>query len=172
MKNLVSFLIFICIAVYTAVLVYDKFISDDSAFFEKTYTYPDQITVRNDEGSAIQITLLGRSADYIEFERKDGSQFAYPIKSLNEKSILLVMKYPETDIKNMSSHLSNGSIKLDDAYTMQLTEEIHRIEAKIERLDVKAGATQSQTELRTLERKKESLYEEIAVLKSKIAERR
>ena len=171
MKNLVFFLIFIFITGYAVTVALQKITSSESILFEKTYSYPDKITVKNKEGSTLRITLLGRNDSYLEFEKKDGSQFVYPISSLDKQSRELVMKYPETGIKEVSSYLSNGSIELHDAYKIQLAEQISRLEAEITRLDIQASATQSQTELRTLERKMESLEKEIAVLKGKIAAR-
>ena len=169
MRNLILFLIFLGIAGYAAKILYEKF--EYSSLVEKTYAYPDEIKIENQNGSKIQVTLLGRNSNYLEFKQKDGQKFIYPIRSLSEKSQILVMKYPNNGIEDMTSYLSSGNIEMNDVYIIQLEDEIHKIEAEIERLESKANATRSQTELRTIGRKIDELREEIAELKEKIARR-
>lgn len=170
MQNLILFLIFLGLAGYAAKVSYDKFSYDGGNVFEKNYAYPDKITVENKEGFKIQIILLGRNSSYLEFKKKDGSKFVYAISSLNEESQALVMKYPESKISDMSSYLSSGNVELKDVYMTQTEEEIRRIEAEIKRLNDKANATQSTTELRTIERRIEALIREISELRSKMAD--
>ena len=171
MRNLILALIFLGIAGYAAKVAFEKFAYGEGNFFEKTYAYPDRITVENKDGSKIQITLLGRSSSYIKFEKKGGRKFVYPISALSKKSQAMVMKYPENGIGDVSSYLSSGEIELKDVYVTQLEEEIRRMEAELENLEARANATQSKTELRTIERKMEALTKEIAEVRYKIANR-
>ena len=171
MRNLILALIFLGIAGYAAKVAFEKFAYGEGNFFEKPYAYPDRITVENKDGSKIQITLLGRSSSYIKFEKKGGRKFVYPISALSKKSQAMVMKYPENGIGDVSSYLSSGEIELKDVYVTQLEEEIRRMEAELENLEARANATQSKTELRTIERKMEALTKEIAEVRYKIANR-
>ncbi len=171
MRNLILSLIFLGIAGYAAKILYEKFEYSDSGFLEKTYSYPDEIVIVNQNGSEIQITLLGRNSNYLEFTNKNGQKFVYPIRSLSEQSQALIIKYPNNGIENISAYLSSGSIEINDAYIIQLEDEIRKIKAEIRQLEDKANATRSQTELRTIERKIDELREEIAELESKIASR-
>jgi peptidoglycan hydrolase CwlO-like protein len=171
MRNLILFLIFLGVAGYSAKFLFSSFGYSNGSLQLKSYSYPDKIVIENKEGSEIQITLLGRSSMYLEFNQQDGRKFIYPIRSLSEKSQELVMKYPENGIKDASAQLSNGGIEMNDVYIIQMEAEISKIEAEIARLKMKASATGSKTEARTLEREIDELREEIADLKDKIARR-
>lgn len=171
MRNLILSFIFLGLAGYGAKIAYDRFVYNEGNFFEKTYTYPDTITVKNEEGSKIRITLLGRSRKYVKFEKKSGREFVYPISSLSEQSQAVIMKYPESGVGDVSFYLSSGDMELKDVYITQLEEEIRKIEDKKNRLKAKASGTQSRTELRTIEREIEALDEEIAELRDAIASR-
>jgi hypothetical protein len=171
MRNLVISLIFLGIAGYAAKILYEKFEHSNSGLMEKTYSYPDEIAIENQNGSEIQITLLGRNSNYLELANKDGKKFVYPIRSLSEQSQALIIKYPNNGIEDISAYLSSGSVEINDVYIIQLEDEIRKIKAEIKRLEDKANATRSQTELRTIERKIDELREEIAELENKIASR-
>ena len=169
MRNLILSLIFFGIAGYAAKVAYDEFVYGEGNFFEKTYSYPDKITVENKEGSKIQVTLLGRNSSYVKFQKEGIREFVYPISSLSEKSQVMVMKYPESGIGDVSSYLSSGEMELKDVYVIQLEEEVRKMEAELKNLEARANATQSKTELRTIERKMEALTKEIAEMRYKIA---
>ena len=171
MRNIILSLIFIGFAGYAAKILYDNFNYSENGFLEKTYAYPDKITVINKEGSKIQITLLGRNSRYLKFQKKESNTFVYPINSLSEKSQALVMKYPESGIDDVSSYLSSSDIELKDAYIIQLEEEIRKLNKEIESLEARANAATSKTERRTIERKIEALIKEVSELESKIAKR-
>ena len=171
MRNLILSLIFLGLAGYGVKIVYDRFSDSEANFFEKTYAYPDTITVQNKEGSKIKITLLGRSSKYVRFKKKDDREFVYSISSLSEKTQAIIMKYPENGVGDLSSYLSSGDMQLEDVYVTQLEEEIRRMEEEIRRLEAMASSTQSKTELRTIERKIEVLEKEIAEARYKISTR-
>ena len=171
MRNLILSIVFLSLAGYAAKVAYDKFTYDKSYFFKKTYSYPDNMMVVNKEGSEIQITLLGRNSIHIKFKKKGDREFVYPIISLSKESQVMVMKYPESGIGDVSLYLSSGDVELKDVYIMQLEEEIRKIETEINNLNAKASATQSKTELRTIERKIEVLNKEISEIRYKIANR-
>lgn len=171
MRNLILSLVFLGIAGYGAKTIYDNFEFSEFSFLEGTYSYPDKITIENQNGSEIQITLLGRNLTYIEFTQKNGRKFVYPIRSLSEKSKALVMKYPNNGIEDASAYLSSGDMEMNDVYIIQLESEIRGIRAEIGRLNNKAGASRSQIDSRTIERKIDELHEEIAELENKIASR-
>lgn len=172
MRNIILTLIFLGLSVYAVKTFYSNSEYIEGMFIEKKYAYPDEITIKNKNGSEIQITLLGRNSSYLKFNRKDGQSFVYPINSLSETSQTLVMKYPDNGIGDVSSYLSSGDMKLEDAYIAQLEDEIRKIRANKVRLEAKAEATVSQAELRTLEREISLMDHEIAELKNKIASRR
>ena len=70
MRNLILSLIFFGIAGYAVKILYEEFEYGDSGLIEKTYSYPDKITIENQNGSKIQITLLGRNSNYLEFKSR------------------------------------------------------------------------------------------------------
>ena len=172
MKNLLLSLIFFIVVGYACKVAYDKFTYGGDNILKKTYSYPAKITIKNKEGLEIQITLLGRSSSYLKFKKKKGSQgYVYPISSLSEKSKVLILKYPDTGLGDISSYLSSGNMKLEDVYVVHLEEEIRRMEAEISRLALQASATQSKSEVRTIQRKIEMLEKEIAEIRHKLADR-
>lgn len=171
MRNIILALLLLGITVYAVKTFYNNPEYIEGMFVEKEYAYPDEITIKNENGSEIQITLLGRNSNYLKFNRKDGQRFVYPINSLSEKSQTLVMKYPDSGIGDVSSYLSSGDMELKDAYIVQLEDEIRKIRAKKALLETKAEATTSQTELRTLEREISRMDYEITELENKIASR-
>ena len=62
----------------------------------KTYDFPSEITLRNQEGVKISATILGRSAEKVFFVREsDGQEFEYLIADLDVKSRQEVLKFPE-----------------------------------------------------------------------------
>jgi peptidoglycan hydrolase CwlO-like protein len=82
-----------------------------------------------------------------------------------------VMKYPNNGIEDASAYLSSGDMEMNDVYIIQLESEIRGIRAEIRLLNNKAGASRSQIDSRTIERKIDELHEEIAELENKIASR-
>ena len=171
MRTLILSLIFLGLAGYGAKIAYDRFVDSESGFFEKTYAYPDTIMIQNREGSKLRITLLGRSSKYVKFKKKDGREFVYLISSLSDQSQATIMKYPDSGVGDVSLHLSSGDVQLQDVHLTQLEEEVRRMEEEIRRLEAMASATQSKTELRTIERRIEALRKEIAEVEDTISTR-
>lgn len=172
MRNLIVSLIFLGIAGFAVKYIIDDYEYNNGRIQEKTYLYPDTIVIENKEGAKIEITLLARNSTHLEFKQQNGRKSIYPIRSLSQKSQTEVMKYPDTGIQDASAYLSGGGIEMNDVYIIQMEGEIRKIREEIQRLNVKAKSTTSQTELRTLERKIETLNEDIADLENKIASRR
>ena len=171
MRNLILSLIFLGVAGYGVVILYNKIEFDDLGILEKSYTYPDTIRVTNQAGKEIPITLQGRSSSYLEFETTNGQKFVYPIASLSEDSQTLIMKYPDQGISDSASYLSSGGMKLDDVYLVQMEDEKRNLIAKIDELNLKASAAIGDSEQRTYERKIERLQKELADIEAKISKR-
>ena len=172
MKNLLLGIILLGIAGYSGMLIYDKLTFLDSDTTDKiTYSYPETITITNLQGDTLKVTLLARNKSHIELRRDDDQLFVYPIASLSKGTQEMVLRYPNTGIKNASHYLSGGNMDLSDVYVQQLESEIQKMKKLIAELERKASSTQSLTEQRSIERKIEALEAEITEIEAKIADR-
>ncbi|MGC6424915.1 MAG: hypothetical protein ACON4O_08020 [Lentimonas sp.] len=189
MKNLIAAVLFIGVAAYIGMLLYESWnggdwlksestpvkkaevVEDVLAPDEVAFTYPDVIEVVNSDGRELTITLLARNSTYIQFERSDRSErFIYPISDLNALSRQVVMSYPEVAILELEEP-GDGDLKLTDAYIEQLELSIAKVDKEIALLKSRFQATDSDTSRRTIVREIEALTREKLQLQSKIAER-
>ncbi len=175
MKNLILALVFLGLAAYVGQLVYERVSehewSDDG---EKTEAliYPFEMELESADGRCIDVTILGRNDEFVQFKRKvDGGTFAYPIAGLSAGSRKKVVAYPVTGLTEAQSLLRQGQLTLSQAHIEQLKERIHEIEAELEDLQRRHDISSSKVERRTMQREAEALMRERDALGREIAEK-
>jgi hypothetical protein len=136
----------------------DKFRITTPSSEEPQLGFPDEIKIVRQDGRALQIRLLSRNADYIQFERlSDGQAFTYAIDQLNAKSKQRIYQYPDTGLSDAGKLLQSGILTLEDAHVEQIRERIKRIDVELQNIESKYLEAESKVEARTLQRKVEDL---------------
>ena len=178
MRNLLMSIIFIGIAGYIGSILYQRMFIDGvftAPVEEKStnalFAYPDSIEIERVDGRKIVVTLLGRNASHLQFNREDGQEFVYAIESLSGKSQELVRKYPSLGIKNAAKYMAQGMLGLEDLHIQQLEQVIRNIDEKLKRYSAEFEVSVSQVERRTIERKMEGLMQERIEMQRQISER-
>jgi len=180
MKNILFAVVLLCIAGYLGNTLYQKWQSGDwfngseeDPISFKAKKYPVQMLIESQDGRQIEIRLIARNAEYIQFERElDGERFVYPIDQLVAATRRQVLAYPDTGIINAGKHVADGGLDLDEAHIEQLREEISKVDKEIHSLSVKSTTSVSKTERRTIMRQIEDLNAQRLVLENKIAARK
>lgn len=181
MKNLLGAVVFLAIAALVGAKLYERaqdmdWVESDPSEAElaegavKRLRYPDDLELRNRDGRALEVTLIGRSQTHVQFRRAgDAQAFVYAIDQLDTASERLVRQYPETQIHNADKHLERGELDLAALQVENLRREIARIDEKCATIKKKHAASQSQTERRTLVNEFEELQRERVALEEDLS---
>ena len=197
MKNLLVTILFLGIASYVGLLLYESWgkgdwltqkvseTGDDKSATNTgpmalsvedevaSLSYPANVSIESLDGRKIDVILVARSASDIQFERSaDGQYFTYPLNELVDESRAMLLAYAETGLIEGVSQSTDTSVTLSDHYSAQLEERITKIEKLIQSKRLQFDATPSKTEKRTLIRQMEKLVRERADLSQKLAVRK
>lgn len=180
-KNYLFVFIFIGVALYSGSILLEKFTNFDwfksegdtpvlTIYQGPTHSYPGDEVLRNIDGNQLDVTLIGRDSDNVEFIRKgDGKRFVYAISKLDAKSQELLSLYPIIGITNSASG-STDSLRLINIRNLET--EVQTIDDQLSRLKLKIQSTVSTVEARTLTNKYNDLVGRRADLLDKLADYR
>ncbi|MGJ8641208.1 MAG: hypothetical protein ACSHYA_17595 [Opitutaceae bacterium] len=187
MKNFLVAIIFIGVAAYIGLTLYNSWVEGDwaengteipaeeiEAPSEIINQYPANLEVESVDGRKISITLTGRTATHIQFKRiADGEAFVYPIENLVSNSKQLIEQYPANglDPTDVVASGENDDTNVGDVYVKELQVAIDRIDQKLKQLTIDFHATNSKTKRRTIENKADELKFERNALIGKIRNR-
>lgn len=168
MKLFLTFILFVSLVTYVGIELYQRAFPEDLEESDNAIedlqvrrSFPDIITLESSDGREMEVRLLGRNSDQIQFMRlSDGEEFVHPINTLSTQSQDLVYTYRETRITGASKLFREGRVTLETAHIEQLKEAILRINEKITALKARYKVTGSKTERRTIYREIEELLKE------------
>ncbi|MEN8662770.1 MAG: hypothetical protein ACN4GF_00915 [Lentimonas sp.] len=182
MKNFIVAVLFLGVAAYFGMLLYDSWsngdwlkseaVVEEAVVAEVVLSYPAVLDIQSSDGREMSIKLIARNGTHIQFDRiVDGERYVYPMDKLVPQSRARVEAYPSLGLIEVGKDALGGDLNLEDTYVQQLRDAIRRIDDKIKSFSVDFEITQSSTDKRTIVRKLQLLESERLELLSKIAER-
>ncbi|ADE54729.1 hypothetical protein Caka_1710 [Coraliomargarita akajimensis DSM 45221] len=182
MRNLFLSLIFFGAAIYVGSILFDRFSASDANGAEETLSpvgegsdailsYPADLTLEHKDGRRIDVTLVGRSSDTIQFQRAgDGRMFEFPIADLTKRSQGDVRGFPVSGYTSTRASSGTESVSSVQAlHEQNLKKRIAQIDAECVQLEQGYRASHSTVERRTLMRKYEDLQRERQGLQEDLA---
>lgn len=134
-------------------------------------TYPHEISLINLEGLALEVKLLARNSQYIQFERLlDGSEHLYLIESLDPASQEQVLRFPETELTLSTENLNVGKLTLNEVHVQSLRGSIKKLDDKLSFLKRSLGSGVDSARARAINHEMSEIRQEKAVLLARIAE--
>lgn len=108
---------------------------------KQTYKFPVELSLQNKAGTALEVTLLARNHELVQFMRaSDQVHFLYPINQLDEASQKTVVLYPDNGLINPEKFLQDQSISLKQVHAESTRAEIKKLAPQIQRLSAERNA--------------------------------